>query len=117
MIDSQPAEGIRLQKVLSEAGVASRRASEQLIADGRVEVNGQGLLIANQALWSTGELLNDRAIVLRAVARLRRDFARSFSSQGVNIEEVGPSGLAEDRIPSSNPLAIMNKVDNATPVA
>ena len=41
MIDSQPAEGIRLQKVLSEAGVASRRASEQLIADGRVEVNGQ----------------------------------------------------------------------------
>lgn len=43
-------------------------------------------LIANQALWSTGELLNDRAIVLRAVARLRRDFARSFSSQGVNIE-------------------------------
>lgn len=44
MIDSQPAEGIRLQKVLSEAGVASRRASEQLIADGRVEVNGQVVL-------------------------------------------------------------------------
>jgi pseudouridine synthase len=30
----------RLQKILSQAGVASRRASEQLILDGRVSVNG-----------------------------------------------------------------------------
>ena len=33
-------EGVRLQKVLARAGVASRRASEELIARGRVEVNG-----------------------------------------------------------------------------
>jgi len=32
---------VRLQKVLSQAGVASRRASEKLIREGRVEVNGQ----------------------------------------------------------------------------
>lgn len=32
--------GVRLQKYLAHAGVASRRASEQLIADGRVQVNG-----------------------------------------------------------------------------
>ncbi len=31
----------RLQKILSQAGVASRRAAEKLIADGRVTVNGQ----------------------------------------------------------------------------
>jgi pseudouridine synthase len=31
---------IRLQKVLSQAGVASRRAAEKLIAEGRVTVNG-----------------------------------------------------------------------------
>lgn len=37
-------EGVRLQKVLSAAGVASRRASEELIAEGRVEVNGQPVL-------------------------------------------------------------------------
>ncbi|MEA4944041.1 MAG: pseudouridine synthase [Propionicimonas sp.] len=34
-------DGVRLQKVLARAGVASRRASEELIARGRVEVNGQ----------------------------------------------------------------------------
>ena len=33
-------EGVRLQKVLAAAGVASRRASEALIDRGRVEVNG-----------------------------------------------------------------------------
>ena len=31
---------IRLQKVLADAGVASRRGSEELIAEGRVSVNG-----------------------------------------------------------------------------
>ena len=34
-------EGVRLQKVLAAAGVASRRASEILIEEGRVEVNGR----------------------------------------------------------------------------
>ncbi|HVG73019.1 MAG TPA: pseudouridine synthase [Vicinamibacterales bacterium] len=33
--------GIRLQKILSQAGVASRRASERLIEEGRVSVNGR----------------------------------------------------------------------------
>jgi pseudouridine synthase len=41
-VEPQPAdEGERLQKVMAAAGVASRRVSEQLIAAGRVEVNGE----------------------------------------------------------------------------
>lgn len=35
------AEGIRLQKVLSQAGIASRRVAEQMITDGRIEVDGR----------------------------------------------------------------------------
>jgi 23S rRNA pseudouridine2605 synthase len=34
----------RLQKILSQAGIASRRASEQLMIDGRVTVNGKTVL-------------------------------------------------------------------------
>jgi pseudouridine synthase len=34
-------EGERLQKVLSQAGVASRRLAEELIVQGRVQVNGR----------------------------------------------------------------------------
>ncbi|WP_347978753.1 pseudouridine synthase [Microbacterium sp. ProA8] len=35
------AEGVRLQKVLANAGVASRRVAEDLIVAGRVRVNGE----------------------------------------------------------------------------
>ncbi len=41
-------EGERLQKVLARAGVASRRAAEELIAQGRVEVDG--LVVRGQGL-------------------------------------------------------------------
>ena len=34
-------EGIRLQKVLAQAGVGSRRACEDLIDEGRVSINGE----------------------------------------------------------------------------
>ncbi len=34
-------DGVRLQKVLAQAGVASRRASEEMIAQGRVSVDGK----------------------------------------------------------------------------
>ena len=34
-------EGVRLQKVLSQAGIASRRVAERMIVDGRVEVDGR----------------------------------------------------------------------------
>ena len=34
-------DGTRLQKFLASCGVASRRASEVIIADGRVKVNGK----------------------------------------------------------------------------
>ncbi len=37
---SSRTEGVRLQKVLANAGVASRRVIEQYIVEGRIRVNG-----------------------------------------------------------------------------
>ena len=41
-------DGVRLQKVLAQAGVASRRAAEELIDQGRVEVDGR--IVVEQGL-------------------------------------------------------------------
>jgi 23S rRNA pseudouridine2605 synthase len=41
---AEEAGGVRLQKVLAAAGVASRRACEIMISEGRVEVNGRLVL-------------------------------------------------------------------------
>ena len=41
-------EGVRLQKVLAAAGVASRRVCENMISEGRVEVNGR--LVTEQGM-------------------------------------------------------------------
>ncbi|MBI3216688.1 MAG: rRNA pseudouridine synthase [Mycobacterium sp.] len=40
-MSEQTPEGVRLQKVLSQAGIASRRVAERMILDGRVEVDGR----------------------------------------------------------------------------
>lgn len=41
MVATDEPRGVRLQKVLSQAGIASRRLAEKMIIDGRVEVDGQ----------------------------------------------------------------------------
>ena len=60
---------VRLQKLLADAGVASRRASEQLILDGKVAVNGEVIRL----LGSKADADTDRVTVegrpIRARAR------------------------------------------------
>lgn len=56
--DVHDPSGVRLQKLLASAGVASRRASENLILEGRVEVDGQ-------TVTELGTRVNPEASVIR----------------------------------------------------
>ncbi|MFA9566387.1 MAG: S4 domain-containing protein, partial [Acidimicrobiales bacterium] len=55
--------GERLQKILARAGVASRRASEDLIVDGRITVNGRVAVLGNRADAATDEIAVDGTVL------------------------------------------------------
>jgi 23S rRNA pseudouridine2605 synthase len=60
---------VRLQKILSAAGVASRRAAERLIVDGRVSVNGQTVLeLGTKADPERDDIRVDGSRIRRAAA-------------------------------------------------
>jgi 23S rRNA pseudouridine2605 synthase len=63
--------GPRLQKVLSQAGVASRRAAEKLIADGRVTVNGKTILTMGVKVDPARDEIRVDGRRIKAAARAR----------------------------------------------
>lgn len=65
-----PGEAERLQKLLARAGVASRRGVEQLIADGRVSVNGRRATLGESADPNRDRIELDGRPVGRAAAAI-----------------------------------------------
>jgi 23S rRNA pseudouridine2605 synthase len=66
------ADGVRLQKVLAAAGVASRRGAEELIAAGRVDVDGE--IVTEQGL----RINPDTAIIRVDGARVIIDESKQY---------------------------------------
>jgi 23S rRNA pseudouridine2605 synthase len=60
---------IRLQKFISECGVASRRKAEEMIADGEVTVNGRIITEMGYKIDPTGDAVKVRNKLLRTPAR------------------------------------------------
>lgn len=68
---AKPQEGVRLQKVLAERGVAARRKAEVLIAQGRVRVNGEVVKVLGTRVDPTARIEVDSAPVARVAQRHR----------------------------------------------
>ena len=65
----------RIQKLLSEAGVASRREAERWIAEGRVTVNGIKATLGDRASRHDDVRVNGRQIKVSDAGRTRRVLA------------------------------------------
>ncbi len=86
---SVPPGCVRLQKLLSDAGVASRRRAEELILEGRVLVNDQIV----ETLPAFADPQRDRIIVDGAVVRpQRRDYFIVHKPKGVICTHRDPAG-------------------------
>jgi 23S rRNA pseudouridine2605 synthase len=61
----------RLQKILAQAGVASRRHAEELITEGRVQVNGQVVTVLGSKADPTHDHIRVDGKLLQGAERLR----------------------------------------------
>lgn len=83
-------EGIRLQKVLAAAGVGSRRACEELIAEGRVSVDGE--LVVEQGRRVDPESAVIRVDGLRVTTSTKRVYLALNKPKGMVSAMSDPEG-------------------------
>lgn len=61
---------VRLQKVIAEAGIASRRAAERIILDGRVQVNGQVVRTLGHKVEPGADRVSVDGVLIKAKRKL-----------------------------------------------
>jgi 23S rRNA pseudouridine2605 synthase len=87
--DAPATPGLRLQKLLAQSGVASRRACEGLIADGRVEVDGE-------VVTRLGARVDPETAVVRVDGR-RVPVASAYVYLAVNKPRGVVSSMSDER--------------------
>jgi 23S rRNA pseudouridine2605 synthase len=102
---SEPLQKERLQKLLARAGVASRRAAEELIQAGRVRVNGRVASLGDSALETDLIEVNGRPL----------EFAQSHTTFAL-YKPRGVVTSADDEFGRRNVLEIVPRVPGLHPV-
>ena len=82
----------RIQKILSRAGVASRRAAEDLIREGRVRLNGKVV----EHLGTRADPVSDKLTVKQGSVTNKADVDAVFEGQGVTGVVVALGGKTKD---------------------
>ncbi len=100
----------RLQKVLAEAGVASRRKAEELILEGRVKVNGEVVeqLGTKVNPGSDTSMVDNRRIQSEQKVYLARNKPRGYIS---DRDETGEHKTALNLVPAGERLFPAGRLD------
>ncbi len=102
----------RLQKILSRAGIASRRQAEEFIRDGRVTVNGVVVAVGDQADQAVDEIAVDGKPIAKQTTLLYYLLNKPRRVEVTNKRPPAPpSGRAPAQIlPDLLPLELRGKV-------
>ncbi|MET0065633.1 MAG: 23S rRNA pseudouridine(2605) synthase RluB [Candidatus Thiodiazotropha sp.] len=87
-----PAEGERLQKVLANAGMGSRREIEGWISEGRVEINGQPAQLGQRVLPNDAIRVDGKAVAKRMLEAPQREVLVYNKPEGELVTRRDPEG-------------------------
>lgn len=82
----------RLQKILANAGLGSRRAMEELIRDGRIKVNGRVAQLGERAMGTDTITVDDRPIGAKRLSGEERYLIMYNKPEGEMVTRSDPEG-------------------------
>jgi 23S rRNA pseudouridine2605 synthase len=107
----RPMAGERLQKVLANAGLGSRREIEGWIAEGRVKVNGKLARLGDRVAADAQIAIDDRPLNSKRLAKVERHVILYNKPEGEVVSRQDPEGRPTvfarlPRLPSGRWIAI-----------
>lgn len=103
---------IRLQKIIAQTGIASRRMAEQLIISGRVSVNGKKVItLGTQADPDTDKIAVDGKLIKRKQSGYRYIVLHKPTGYVSTKARFPNQRSVYDLVPHSNSLALAGRLD------
>lgn len=106
-------EGIRLQKVLAQAGIASRRSAEELIQTGRVTVNGKRAVLGQRVDPSSDRIEVDGSRI-RTGSKLRYLLVNKPAGVITTARDTHGRPTVLDLVPNAERVFPVGRLDGPT---
>ncbi len=111
--DAEPGKGERLQKVLAAAGIGSRRDCEELISEGRVQVDGH---VVTELGTRVDPVRHEIRVDTEVLRRPDRQYFAINKPIGVVTTNFDPSGRPRviDLVPTEERVFAVGRLDRAS---